>query len=285
MKKLHLTCKDKKNITDTIWLKCIAQYRKIYVDYEIIIYDNEDIYRIVETHYPEHLEKIKQIRIGAVLADIFRYLILYLEGGIYSDMDCEPMKQIGSLFDRPYFHGNDSNNFFIYPKKETLQDIKWDFHLNPCNNCKLISVNNVQTYKCFGHSLGKNTSTILCYEFHRDWHHKYDFLLDDEWTHNRVGICQWFIITEKNVELFIKMFKHCMENIYKLINIKKTDEDLHHSVISTCGPLGFTKIVADNMSNKIHILPSDFFCAGSWAGAVPQTKNTFVKHHFTNSWI
>ena len=66
----------------------------MYTDYEIIIYDNNDIYNIVEKNFPEYLGKIKQITIGAVLADIFRYLILYLEGGIYLDLDCDPIKHI-----------------------------------------------------------------------------------------------------------------------------------------------------------------------------------------------
>ena len=33
----------------------------MYTDYEIIIYDNNDIYNIVEKNFPEYLGKIKQI--------------------------------------------------------------------------------------------------------------------------------------------------------------------------------------------------------------------------------
>jgi mannosyltransferase OCH1-like enzyme len=92
-KKIHLTCKNKDNIDNVIWKKCLEKYKLVYPDYEIIVYGNEDIYNIIEKHYPEYLDKIKQIKIGALLADIFRYLILYLEGGIYSDFDCEPIKK------------------------------------------------------------------------------------------------------------------------------------------------------------------------------------------------
>ena len=75
-KKIHLTCKDKNNIDNIIWKECLENYKLIYPDYEIIIYDNEDIYKIIENNFPEYLEKIKQIKIGAIVADIFRYLIL-----------------------------------------------------------------------------------------------------------------------------------------------------------------------------------------------------------------
>ena len=39
-KKIHLTCKDKNNIDNIIWKKCLEKYRLIYPDYEIIISAN-----------------------------------------------------------------------------------------------------------------------------------------------------------------------------------------------------------------------------------------------------
>jgi hypothetical protein len=41
----------------------------------------------------------------------------------------------------------------------------------------------------------------------------------------------------------------------------------------------------DNLTDKIKILPSDFFCCGSWNGSVPLTKNSYIKHYFTGSWL
>ena len=62
-KKIHLTCKDKHNIDNPVWKKCLDKYKSMYSDYEIIIHDNEDIYNMIETYYPEYLSKIKQIKI------------------------------------------------------------------------------------------------------------------------------------------------------------------------------------------------------------------------------
>ncbi len=293
-KKIHLTCKDKNNIGNVIWKKCLEKYKLIYPDYEIIIYDNEDIYNIIQKYHPEYLYKIKQIRTGAILADIFRYLILYLEGGIYSDFDCEPIKRIDKLLDPnfKYYHGdkNRDNNYWIYQTKGELVNTEWDFTHNICDNCQVINnKNNPIHMKCLGHSMG-NISTILGYEFHSDFidSHVTD---NNKWCYNKVGICQWFIITEPNQDIFIKMFNNIMNNIDRIIKItkkkitKKKDDEYHYNVINTTGPLAFTKVVMNNLTDKIKILPCDFFCCGSWNSAVPKTRNSYVKHHFTGTWL
>ena len=69
---IHLTCKDKNNINNKIWVETLRRYKKIYNDYEIKVYDNNDIYNIVNKYFPKYLNDIKCIKIGAILADIFR---------------------------------------------------------------------------------------------------------------------------------------------------------------------------------------------------------------------
>jgi len=285
-KKIHFTCKDKNNITNPIWIDCLKKYRNMYKDYEIIIHDNADIYNIVEKHYPEYLVQIKQIKIGAVLADVFRYLILYLEGGIYSDLDCEPIKRVDVLFQKDYqhFHGNQVNNFFIYKNKKIINN-KWDFYRNVCNNSKIVNIsNNPVVMKCLGHKINvETTSSILCYEFHKDWLSE-NITNNNKWSYKGVGICQWFMISKPKQDIFLKMFMYCMGHINQLINLNRNN-DYHYNVINMSGPLGFTKIVMDNLNDKIKILPSDFFCCGAWNNTVPATKNSFVKHKFTGSWL
>ena len=297
-KKIHLTCKNKNNIDNPIWEKCLQKYKLIYPDYKIIIYDNEDIYNIVEKYYPEFLYKIKQIKIGAILADIFRYLILYLEGGIYSDFDCEPIKRIDELLNPnfKYYHGdsNRDNNYWIYKTKNQIMNKKWDFTHNICNNYKIINNKNIPiNMKCLGHTMG-NISTILGYEFHSDFVNiknviKHDSAMGDIYLDAikkyNFQICQWFMITEPKQEIFIKMFLSIMNELDILININTKDKNYCHKVINITGPSGFTKTVMNNLTDKIKILPSDFFCSGSWMGAVPLTNNSYVKHHFTGSWL
>lgn len=214
-------------------------------------------------------------------------MILYLEGGIYSDFDCEPIKRIDELLnpDFKYYHGDRENNYWIYKTKEQIVNKEWDFTHNICNNCEVINnKNNPIHMKCLGHSMG-NISTILGYEFHSDFIGS-DVTDNNKWCYNKVSICQWFIITEPNQDIFIKMFNNIMNNIDTIIKITKEKDDVYHyNVINTTGPLAFTKVVMNNLTDKIKILPCDFFCCGSWNGAVPITNNSYVKHHFTGSWL
>jgi len=252
---IHLTCKDKHDITNPVWRDCLSKYYEMYsTKYEIRVHDNLDIYSTVEAHFPEYLEKIKQITVGAVLADIFRYLILYLDGGIYSDLDCEPLKHVDPLLaDKfTYFIGNGNEE---------------------CGNIRHLDVG--------------RASTILGYEFNEDWIKNPYFLNDVTCCYKNVSICQWFMMSEPKQPIFLKMFMHCMNNIDRLISLTPNSCNYHHGVLSTCGPLAFTKMVLDNVdvnAGNLLILPSDFFCCGSFNNSVPLTKNSFVKHHFTSSW-
>ena len=308
-------CKDKHDITNPVWRDCLKKYHDMYSpEYEIRVHDNLDIYAIVETHFPQYLEKIKKITVGAVLADVFRYLILYLEGGIYSDLDCEPLKHVGALLDSDYryFHGDEDrgNAFFVYADPAKISNKRWDYCSNPCDNSAFsrdIAMNRSPSprtpclsvsghlsafaeptaMKCLGHGLGVGAvSTILCYEFHEDWINNAYFLNDDRSCYKKVGVCQWFMMTEPKQELFLKMFMHCMKNIDRLVELSPDNRggDFQHTVLSTCGPLAFTKMAVDESGSNILFLPSDFFCCGSFNNSVPLTKNSFVKHLFTNSW-
>lgn len=321
-KTIHFTCKNKHDIANPVWRDCLKKYYEMYSpEYEIKVHDNSDVYATVETHFPEYLEKIKKITVGAVLADVFRYMILYLEGGIYSDLDCEPLKHAGALLDGEYryFHGDADrgNAFFVYADPANVRNKQWDFCSNPCDNSVFARVDaadrsstsssgHLRSFaeptdmKCLGHGVyadanSDRVSTILCYEFHEDWINNAHFLNDDRCCYKKVGICQWFMMTEPKQALFLQMFMHCMNNIDRLTELTAPTtptagnrDDFHHTVLSTCGPLAFTKMAMDaattTTTNKILILPSDFFCCGSFNKSVPLTKNSFVKHHFTSSW-
>jgi len=289
---IHLTCKDKTNITNSIWIECLNKIKKMYYDYKVIIYDNNDIYKIIEIFDKKNLDFIKKIVIGAILADIFRYFILYIRGGYYFDLDCEPMQHINKLSDT-HFHGNHDNNIYIYPKNKKLFNSSCDFYLNPCNNCKIINTNNgIVTHKCLGHNyINKQTNIIVGYEFDKTWNQN---IIDnqsekDKWLDDNIGICQWFIGSKPKQPLFLQCYKKSLENL-KNLDLNKNNKHFHHDVINGTGPLFFTKIInkfikKDNsFKNNIGIFPADFFCCGS-GGSIPFTKNAFVKHRYTGSWL
>ena len=88
------------------------------------------------------------------------------------------------------------------------------------------------------------------------------------------------MITEPKQEIFIKMFLSIMDKLDIIINLQNKGKTDVHSIINITGPSGFTKVIMNNGTNNIKILPCDFFCCGSWNGTVPKTRNSYVKHHF-----
>jgi mannosyltransferase OCH1-like enzyme len=295
-KLIHFTCKDKSNINNDIWKECLNKYYSLYPDYKITIYDDNDIYKIIEFFNKKKLPDIKKIKLGAVLADVFRYLILYLRGGYYSDMDCLPFKRIEDLA-KTQFHGDAKNDIHIYPINVALPNNKWDFHYNPCNNCKTTYIEkntfNQMSKKicnCLGHKyITETTSIIVGYEFEKTWHN--ELIKNDTnhmWTDKNVGICQWFIGAKPQEKIFLKCYKNSLKNAVKLnVNDKA---NFHYNVINSTGPLFFTKIINNflvndsNFKYKISCLPCDYFCCGS-GEKVPSTKNKFIQHKFTGTWL
>jgi mannosyltransferase OCH1-like enzyme len=292
---IHLTLKDKHKIVNPVWINCLNNYIKMYPDYKIIIYDDNDILKIINYFDKKNIETILKIKKGAIIADIFRYLILYLRGGYYSDMDCFPVKRIDKLSEIQY-HGDVNNNFNICPLKSHLINGEYDFHFNSCNNCKLLGVfsGNKTKFNCKGHRyINKNTNIILCYEFEKTWHT--DLLKNNNdkklWTDNGIGICQWFMGSKPQEKLFLECYKRSIKNINK-VNLNDRN-NLHFNVINSTGPLFFTKIINkyikkySDFKEKLCILPSDYFCCGSGYGGkyVPSTKNKFVEHKFNGSWL
>jgi len=295
-KLIHFTLKDKHNINNSIWSDCLQEYRKLYPDYKIILYDDNDIFNIIDYFNKNKLHIIKNIKKGAVLADIFRYLILYVRGGYYSDMDCFPQKRIEELSNTQY-HGNDKNLVYICNQKDDITQSECEFYKNPCTNCKTIytakkSIDRVQSiHKCLGHNyIHNSTSIIVGYEFEETWHR--ELICSSEkylWTDNDVGICQWFIGAKPGEKLFLSAYKNSIKNI---VNIDLNDQqNLHFNVINSTGPLFFTKMInrylesEKDFKDKICILPCDYFCCASWHNKVPTTKNKFIQHKFTGTWL
>ena len=286
---IHLTCKNK-NCIEEEYKTCLKKIEKMYHDYEIIIYDNNDIYNIIQFFDPKKLDLIGQIKIGAVLADIFRYLILYLRGGYYFDMDCEPIKHIKYLSHKQY-HGN-NENYFKIKKNSKINDTTCEFLTNICDNCKLVNrYDKYDLYMCYGHNyINNDTKIILGYEFNDCWHKNTEYLTS-KWTHNEIGITQWFMGSVGYQPIFLYCYKKALKRTIKyIVNNLYRDIDYHYKIINSTGPLFFTKMI-DEFSKKdsgfkhlITIFPPDYFCFGS-GNIVPSTKNCFVKHKYVGSWL
>jgi len=54
-------------------------------EYEYMFYDNTDVENYISINYPEYKKAFNMLIPGAFKADLFRYLVLYREGGVYID--------------------------------------------------------------------------------------------------------------------------------------------------------------------------------------------------------
>ncbi|RAL59144.1 hypothetical protein DID88_006700 [Monilinia fructigena] len=69
--------------------------------YEVLT-DNNDMY-YVETHFgpdeldrPDIVDMYRSLKVQIIKADLLRYLIMYVEGGVYTDIDVEALKAVNS---------------------------------------------------------------------------------------------------------------------------------------------------------------------------------------------
>jgi mannosyltransferase OCH1-like enzyme len=67
----------------------IAKIRELNPGWEYRLYDDGEIFRFIKSRYGERLHRAARKinpKYGVVLADLFRYLVVYLEGGVYLDI-------------------------------------------------------------------------------------------------------------------------------------------------------------------------------------------------------
>ena len=94
-RKIHLTTKDISKIPQYIFDK-LHKYAK---NYEYKIYNDKACIEYLEKHYGKKLVKLfNTLKAGAHKADLFRYAILYKEGGVYLDIKTDLIKPLREIF-------------------------------------------------------------------------------------------------------------------------------------------------------------------------------------------
>ena len=86
-KNLHPNCINVKN-----------NIQALNPDYEIILYDDMEADQFIRYNFDEYTYKcFSQLNIGASRADFWRYCILYINGGIYLDLDADITRPLDEL--------------------------------------------------------------------------------------------------------------------------------------------------------------------------------------------
>lgn len=99
---IHLTYKD--NNIPTVWQNTISSWKKYHPNWEVRFWTDEDNRKLIKDKYKWFLKTYDSYPYGIQRADAIRYFILYTYGGIYSDMDIEPIKNFDKIFKRMTDH-------------------------------------------------------------------------------------------------------------------------------------------------------------------------------------
>jgi hypothetical protein len=76
----------------------IPNWKKLYPSYDVKLYDNEDCINFLSNEYGgDFVDIFNYIKDGPIKADFWRVCILYTYGGIYSDIDVEPLININDI--------------------------------------------------------------------------------------------------------------------------------------------------------------------------------------------
>ena len=99
--------------------KVLENKKKFATDYKVAIYDDKEGEDFIRKHYTDQVVDRYNILTGAHKADLLRYCILYINGGVYADIKTEFIAPLSSLFknsygSKPLIYFVDSSNNTIY---------------------------------------------------------------------------------------------------------------------------------------------------------------------------
>ena len=79
--------------------KTSPQSIKLYMPlWKHVLFDDSENEKFVANHFPEYILFFKSLRFPIQKADFIRYCFLYINGGVYSDLDIEFVAPIDNLF-------------------------------------------------------------------------------------------------------------------------------------------------------------------------------------------
>jgi len=139
----------KKDLPDSI-KNLNEKMMSINKNYKYCFYDDTDIINFINDNYGDTIIKaFNSLNVGAAKADLWRYLILYKNGGIYLDLDSELHNDLDNLI-------KDSDEAII--SREGNKDVftQW---------CLMFSANHpilkICIDKCVDNILNKKTNNVL----------------------------------------------------------------------------------------------------------------------------
>lgn len=89
------------------WRASQQAWQKLHPNFQYKLWTDKDNLRLIETEYPELLHLYKSYPYPIMRVDLARYCILHKYGGIYCDLDQQPLKSV-----EPFFNGTNAEAYF-----------------------------------------------------------------------------------------------------------------------------------------------------------------------------
>ena len=95
---IHQTYKTK-NIDDfpDLYKMCHYVVKELHPDFEYRLYDDDDIDFFVKSNFPEYYDSFSKLPRMIMKIDMFRYFLMYKDGGLYLDLDYLMLKSFDLL--------------------------------------------------------------------------------------------------------------------------------------------------------------------------------------------
>ena len=80
------------------WKSSPESIKKFMPDWEYVLVSNEMADTLIKENFPEYYDTYQNLEYPIMQVDFFRYVFLYLYGGVYMDLDIELKKSLEDLF-------------------------------------------------------------------------------------------------------------------------------------------------------------------------------------------
>ena len=131
-------------------LKIKEKMLSLNKDYKYLLFDDNDIELFIKENYDfDTLKAFNMLNVGAAKADLWRYLILYKNGGVYLDLDSEICSNLDDLI-------KDEDDSIISRERNPNLFTQWCLIFSTEHPVLKICID-----KCVDNILNKKTNNIL----------------------------------------------------------------------------------------------------------------------------
>lgn len=191
----------------TKYVKWYDQWRIYFPEpeYKYILWTDESARDLIKTHYPWFLETYDNYDMNIKRADASRYFILHHMGGMYADLDYEPLEnfyeylpqnQVG-LIESPYLYNEKTQNSFMTSPKADPFWIHVFQGLAQSAHRSVLHATGPKFLDAMMDSSNHPIYTLPCENFHRI---PYGELKESKWT---------AIVVREFLTRIIPLRKHC----------------------------------------------------------------------------